>query len=1584
MRSLSEALRMRAAAHRDRTYLTFLPDDDGSPVEVSFRALDERARAIAAAIQERAERQGRALLLYPPGPEFVEALYGCLHSGWVAVPAYPPDPFRLAKSLPRLLHISADAKVGVVLTTSAFVEVAASLAQEIPGLAGIRWLATDEVRTELAACYREVDCSPEDLAILQYTSGSTSDPRGVMLTHGNLLANGRMIGELFQHTEQTVFASWLPLYHDMGLIGNTLHPLQVGASVVLMSPISFLKKPIRWLRAISRFRATTAGGPNFAYDLCVKKVTPEERQGLDLSSWEVAFNGSEPIRSGTLDRFAETYSPYGLRRSALYPCYGLAEASLIVTGASKGKGPVRLELDGAALQRNEIIIARAFEGRSAVLISSGRPAAGTEVRIVGPDGAELSPGAVGEIWVASDSVGSGYWGREEQSRAVFGGRLAGSDRPFLRTGDLGFVHEGELYITGRAKDLLIVRGANHYPQDIEECAERSHPDIRPGCVAAFGLDDGDREVVVVAAEARERADASDPGAQSAYVAQIGQAVNQAVAQAREVLVERVVVLSPGGLPKTTSGKVQRQACKQQYRSGALAALGEWSVEAPKTDAADFRPTEMPVELEVWLIRRIAETLGARPEAIAVDAPFSTLGLDSARLVALAGELEQKLGRRFEVARFFDHPTVRALAGFLSGAEQRRLAPSRPLAAAASPIAIVGLGCRFPGQISGADQYWEFLRRGGDAIAEIPRSRWNAAALFSEDPDAPGRISTRRAACLEDVDCFDAEFFGISPRLAPDVDPQQRILLEVSYEALQHAGISEEDVAGRSVGVFVGIYGTDYLQLSFQRDPRCINANTGLGLSHAIAANRLSYLLDLRGPSMSVDTACSSSLVAVHLACQSLRSGESEVALAAGVNLMLSPEASISLSKARMLSPDGQCRTFDAEANGYVRGEGCGVVVLKRLSDALAAGDRVLALVRGSGVNQDGRSNGLTAPNGLAQRAVIEQALASAGCAGRDVAYVEAHGTGTPLGDPIEVEALAAVYGLGRAAGEPLRIGSVKTNFGHLEAAAGIAGLVKVVLSLQEEAIPPHLHLHRPNPHIGFEQLGVTVPKELTPWPRREGRVRRAAVSSFGFGGTNAHVVLEEAPQPERGGAERGEAGVQLLCISAKTGGALKALAARYERHLRERGEQSVADVAYTAHVGRTHFAHRQWAVGRCGEELAEALRRFEPEVEVSGRKPHIGFLFSGQGAQRAGAGRELYGSERVFRAALDLCAAAVDSQLPRPLLSVLFEPEGDELRQTRYAQPALFALEWGLAELWRSWGIEPSAVLGHSVGEYVAAAVAGVFSAEDGVRLVAERGALMQALPQEGTMAALRCSERELEEELARWTGRASLAAINAPRSAVVSGEREAVARIAAALGAQGVAHQELQVSHAFHSPLMAPMVAPFSAVAARLVMAKPRVPLASNVTGRFLEGVPGAEYWAEHIVKPVQFAAGIDAMKAAGCDAFLELGPEPVLLSQGRQCIEDPTVGWLASMRSGASEREQMLESLGRLYARGAEVRWQEFHRARGRKVALPTYPFERERFWLQAAADRGEDSKRAAARPGHPLLGIRVDQPPNSRGTR
>ena len=1025
------------------------------------------------------------------------------------------------------------------------------------------------------------------------------------------------------------------------------------------------------------------------------------------------------------------------------------------------------------------------------------------------------------------------------------------------------------------------------------------------------------------------------------------------------------------------------------QAGRRGFLAELAGEAPETVPAGTasgrtqlveRLANAPVQQRKRLLTdhlrdAVADITRVDVAEIREDAGFFDLGMDSLMAVEMRRRIEQGVGHEIPITLVMDHPRLSDVADYLLGdvLGLSEAPATAPLAAAVTtradePIAIVAVSCRFPGAPD-PEAFWDVLAGGVDAIREVPEDRFDIDEFYDPDPDVPGKTYTRFGGFLDGIDGFDPEFFGISPREAVWIEPQQRLTLETVWEGLERAGYAPSALRGSRTGVFMGVAANEYAHLLSSESVDKIEPHFITGNALNAISGRVAFALGLEGPAVAVDTACSSALVAVHQATLALRSGDCDMAVAGGVNVLLSPVTVIAASRARMLSPVGRCKTFDASADGYVRSEGCGVLVLKRLSDAERDGDRICAVIAGSGVNQDGASSGLTVPNGGAQQRLIGTVLARAGLAGGEVDYLEAHGTGTPLGDPIEVQAAAAAYGGSRDADRPLLMGSVKTNIGHTESASGAAGLIKVVLSLQHDTLPQSLHFDQPSPHIPWDSLPVRVVGESTPWVAN-GRPRRAGVSSFGFTGTNAHVLIEEAPAAPVAADEvaaEAPAGPSVLPLSARSPEALAESAQRYEAWLAAHPDADLADVCLTAGSGRSHFEHRAALVvdsvdaARDGL-LAVAENRTRPGVARGEHLNHptTAWLFTGQGSQHAGMARELFDAEPVFAETVTRCAESVADIVTRPLLDVVFATDretggkaGEALRHTSFAQPALFAVEMGLARLWQSWGIEPDVVLGHSVGQYAAACVAGVFSLEDGARLIAERGRLFGSLPEGGRMVAVFTDPKHVEE-IAGEFPHVSVGAYNGPNT-VLSGPGADLEGVVARFEDEGIRCTWLETSHAFHSELLEPVLDEFESYAAQVRLSAPTLPLVCNRTGAVLtpQTPLDAAYWRKHSRQPVQFSESVRTVAALGATVLLEIGPQPVLTGAAVQVWPEHLAAprAIVSLRKGVGDRRQIADALASAYVGGHRPDFAALHHGARRILELPTYPFQRRRFWPKSA---------------------------------
>jgi 4-hydroxyphenylalkanoate synthase len=1496
-------------------------------------------------------RGDRVLLCLPDSPELVQLLLACLARGIVAFLANP--------ELHREDHAfrERDTEPALVVTSGALLDrFQGSVVVEAGEL------LSDATRAE-PGDYEPVGSDAH--AYATYTSGTTGPPKAAIHRHADVLTFvDAMCHKALRLTPRDIGLSSAPMHFAYGLGNSVWFPLATGSSTV----INLLPASAEMTAKLSaRFEPSVLYSAPTFFARVVDRCSPDSFRSL-----RCVVSAGEALEVVLAERLMEFFGGIPILD-------GIGSTEVGQTFVSNSIDQWRLGTLGKVLPPYEI-------------------------RVVTPDGTTAGPGVEGDLWVRGPSIALGYWHWADPPLSN-GGWLDTRDRVCI---------DGDGWVTYRcrADDTEIVGGVNLNPREIERLIIE---------------DDAVAEAAVVGV--RESTGAS---ALQAFLVSTNDAVidESVIRDIHRRLLTRVSAFKVPHrfaiierLPRTATGKLLRSVLRTESPAKPI-----WKIPSigPLPDAAaqlDNRPAlniqvgvgnagdvtlnERLAVLQQERYRLVLEAVCAEvgkilgqpgPESVNRDLAFSELGFDSQMTVELRNRLAAVTGLRLPDTVGWDYGSVSGLAQYLDAElseRDSRVAP-RPPAKVDEPVVVVGIGCRFPGGVVSPQGLWEMVAQGRDVVSEFPTDRgWDVEGLFDPDPDAVGKTYTRWGGFVADVAGFDAGFFGIPPGEALAMDPQQRLMLECSWEALERAGIDPMSLRGSATGVFTGIFGQSY-------GTGGTEGLEGYGLTgsaSSVASGRVAYVLGLQGPAVSVDTACSSSLVALHWAVQSLWSGECDLALAGGVTVMTSPAIFVGFSRQRGLAADGRCKAFAGAADGTAWGEGAGVVVLERLSDARRLGHSMLAVVRGSAVNQDGASNGLTAPNGPAQQWVIRAALASAGLTAADVDVVEAHGTGTMLGDPIEAQALLAAYGQDRPPGRPLWLGSIKSNMGHTQAAAGVAGVIKMVQAMRHGVMPATLHVDVPSPRVDWASGAVSVLTEARAWSA-DGRPRRAGVSSFGISGTNAHVILEQAPvevtenagEAGQFGDESGEeaswsGGLSVLpwVVSGRSAEALTAQAGRLLAHVQADQRLHPVEVGCSL-ARRSVFEHRAVVVGADRQALMAGLARVasgEPGAGVvMGRAGSVGktvVVFPGQGSQCIGMGRELYGQLPVFAEAFDAVADELDRHLRLPLRQVVWGADRGLLDSTEFAQPALFAVEVALFAVLRRWGLGPDFVMGHSVGELSAAYVAGVLTLAEAALLVAARGRLMQALPAGGAMVAVGAAEHELVPLLGEGV---AIAAINAPESVVISGARSAVSGIAQRLAAQGRRVHPLAVSHAFHSPLMEPMLDEFARIAARVKAREPRIAVVSNLAAELARSdgdFGSAQYWVKHIRQPVRFADSVRHLQTHRTTHFIEAGPGSGLTASIEQSLSPAEAVVVSVLGKDRPEMASLIGAAGHLFSTGVGVDWPAvFAGSGGRRVELPTYAFQRRRFWsTRASTGPADAASLGLGRAGHALLGAVVERP-------
>ncbi|MCA0350575.1 MAG: amino acid adenylation domain-containing protein [Chloroflexi bacterium] len=1570
---------LRAAAEANPNQVIIHIAAAGHERVVCYRDLYTNAQQMATMLSSSGLAPGQVILIaVEASDDFLTSFWGAIMAGLIPAPL-AAEPERILAIWTTLDHpaLLINPSLGERLVALAAHPLTVAPLQRIAGLSTLPDIQLFNSVSQ-TTIYHNNQVSIETwhpqanaIAYLQFSSGSTGNPRGIELTHAALLANLRQMRAACAMNDQDSTVTWMPYYHDMGLITTHLLPLAVGIKQVKIAEFYFARRPLIWLELADRHRATLLTAAPFALELVARRVPAERIAALDLSCVRALVVGAEPIIPATCRAFLEHLAPAGLAPQALLPVYGLAEACVGVTLSPLGTGMHTYLLDRQLLvhEGRAVMVDHAQQDLSQPaspkaeppleIVDVGRVLPNCSLRIVDDRDDVLADGYIGQIQVAGPQLMRGYHRATDPTAAFADG--------WLRTGDLGFLLHGRLVITGRAKEIIIVNGQKYHAPDLEDRI-RSIDGLQHSRLAVCGATriGGAAERVVVFLALPRAIQRHNQNIWQAALPLLNE-ISRCLRRATNTSAIEIVPLATKQFPRTTSGKIRRSQLRARYEAGEFDSL----INAVHADLAKLHlipATLVPANLEQTIIQLCAQTLGIDPNIIGWQTSIFELGATSLQLMDLLALIGDQFQVEPDPAVLRAYETPAKLANWLRLQAQKvpeiqpRSISKNPLPAATEPIAVIGMACRLP-DAETPEEFWANLIAGVDSIRPLPAARHNA--LQSE---------LVWGSSIADIDCFDSAFFKISPAEAAVIDPQQRILLELAYQALEHAGYAGSRRLGRRVGVFIGVGESIYQQLLIPLidSGSPLHPATVTGTMRNLIAGRIAHCLDLNGPAIAIDTACSSSLVALHLARTSLLAGDCDMAIVGGINLNLNNTAHQLLGLAGALSPSGRCRAFDAEADGIVLGEGAGIIILERQAIAQQHSDPILALIRGSAINNDGHGLSPMAPNPVRQAEVLEQAYHNAGIEPASVSYIEAHGTGTAIGDPIEARSLAQIFPL-PPAGEARLIGSVKTNIGHLLNAAGIPSLIKVILMLQHGQIPPSLHYTTPNQRIALAASGLAINSTLTKWHGPQ--PLRAGINSFGFGGTNAHVILEAAPNANQSQAISTKHSFQLLALSARTQTALGQLAQALAKRLHSDQSLSLADVCFSM-AEREMFEQRATILidptKEPRTELISALEQLatnQPnpavtQTSTSGHHGKIALLFAGQGAQYPQQGAALYQEQTIFKTTLDAASVQLGLINGRTLLEWCFDSDVDSamLADTAITQPLLVAFEVALARLVISWGLAPDAVVGHSVGELAAACIAGSLSFEAVLELARARGQLMATHAEPGMMAAVFAPAAVVQAVVAPMAADLSIAAFNTPNQVVIAGKTHTVTQALQRLEYDGYTAISINQQMAYHSPLIQAAAQPIAAAAAAFAPNPPSIPMLSSVNVDWLGGATTLDgtYWANQAIQPVQFAPAIERLINEGFTTFIEIGPGSTLAAFARQTLGQRTGHVEALLRRGENDHASIRTALSRLWVKGIDLDMAAIvaSLAGGRRVALPAYPFARERHWLPTLATNPQPS--------------------------
>lgn len=1549
----------------------------------SYDELRKQSAKLSAYLKKNGVKRGDEVLVHSTDLKcFITSIWACFHGGYIAVPIDNGSNDTKAQTIKYILD---SMKAPCVICDSVSKEYySGEYADRVFDITGIDFETVDVV------CETPVSIKPEDMAYIQYSSGSTGTPKGTALSFGNIVTDAQSVAKRCRVNKDDVIVVWQPLTHCYGILAFHLTPLILGCDQVLIPTADYMKDPMVWARKVDQYHGTMSGMIPFA----VKKFINYYQQinetfNWDLSSLKVVIVGGEQVDKKVCDQFLDILEKYNADRHLLVPGYGLTEATAVASlhdniGFIK-EYYVRIGTIGIGNKVESDI----GQNDSTGFISLGPPLDCMTAKIVDEEDNDLDENTIGKLVISGGNISLGSYSKGKVTP------LKDLKNGWLDTGDLAFISDGNIVIVGRSKEMLVVNGMKFAVSDIENIVMDTVQGIYTKTAACNGFSKTkSTEQVYVFIEA----DISLENAEERSVfLKYRDLVRKNVFEKTGLLIENVFPIVE--IPTTGSGKTKRIELSNQVNQGFWYEC-EKQIEKDIHSEENIGVDKMSIEK----VRRIIKDIISGSTKLLVDdidIQFHDYGIVSVEIPRVVKEINERFETNIEVSVIFNYPNIRKLADFVyenmnNKKVEKTVSVKVDNSDKSNKLAIVGMSCRYPGGANSIDEFWKVLEEGIDGIVDIPEDRWELERYYDSDKTVPGKMYCRKGGFLHtDIYSFDTKLFNMSPKESLAVAPEQKMLLELTLEAYENGNLNIADYNGTNTGVFIGISTNEYTASQlYSGDYKKIDAYALTGTCYSTCCGRISYTFGFEGPCLAVDTACSSSLTALQVACQSLKDNQSDTAVVGGINLMLTPAPNIGFSKLQATSSEGHCKSFDDSADGYGRSEGAGVIIIKRLEDAERDNDKVFGVIRAAAINQDGKSNGLTAPSGAAQEKVIRKALKEAGIDADMVSYVETHGTGTKLGDPIEAGALTNIYGEARRNKSPLLIGSAKSNIGHTEAGSGMAAMIKVLMSMDHDEIPGNLNFNTPNTFIDWKNNNLKVVAKNTEW-KSDGCHRYAGISGFGFGGSNAHIIVEDYFDRTQKVSDAGEKGSDLMLkLSAKSEASLKKYAEKYVDFLSECPDEDIPAVLKLANTSRVDYESRLVVTGADRETIIARLKNYISE-QASDGVYHNGkdgisyvknrtpvYMFTGQGSQYVGMGRELYEKSEVFAESMDLCAKLFKPYLLCSITDMLYgEKASDEkVNKTCYSQPLIFAFEYSLSKYLEACGIKPAVVMGHSIGEYAAAVVSGVMSLEDAVMTVAIRGRLMDSAPGYGSMGTLFASEETVNELIASYSDKVSIATRNAEANFVISGEAEAVEAILQEAESKKIETRRLVVSHGFHSQLMAPILSEFEDIISSVKINEPEITFISALYGRSVTSAEelSHDYWVRHIREKVDFYSAVKSVEDNKNYIFTEVGSHTVLSSLCKLILSEKSE-ICPALRRKYQDNAQIASMLGILYVSGINIDWNKISFDGIKNIAnhtfLPTYPYDKQHICAELTFEFENTVPTGIA--GDPLLGQHIESP-------